>query len=276
MTWGAGKSCSRPPNVRVAGMSSTCLLVSQRAFGMMDLLVSITIIALLMGILLPSLSLVNESARKVACRSNIRQIGLTLGMYADDNKGILPHSVFLPSSISGTGIGSAANAVPAPAEMLMLRIPVNQKPTDSWVPWDGLGLLYWSGFMNAPKVYYCPSHRGLNPFSRFSSSWDLNAVSPIYGNYHYRGYGHMGFGRSRVATRYLYLIEPAATSLVADGMRTFADYNHRSGSNVFRADMSADWFDDTSGELSNMLSPNEESPSNVIDSAWDLLDRRYE
>jgi len=45
------------------------------------------IIALLIGLLLPALSRAKEEARKTQCRSNLRQIGLAMQMYANDNSG---------------------------------------------------------------------------------------------------------------------------------------------------------------------------------------------
>ncbi|MFH0963172.1 MAG: DUF1559 domain-containing protein, partial [Planctomycetota bacterium] len=48
------------------------------------------IIALLVGLLLPALGRAREEARKTQCRSNLRQIGLAMTMYANDNKSYLP------------------------------------------------------------------------------------------------------------------------------------------------------------------------------------------
>jgi len=56
-----------------------------RAFTLIELLVVIAIIAVLMAILMPSLRLVREQARSVACQSNVRTLTLAWLMYKDEN-----------------------------------------------------------------------------------------------------------------------------------------------------------------------------------------------
>jgi prepilin-type N-terminal cleavage/methylation domain-containing protein/prepilin-type processing-associated H-X9-DG protein len=56
-----------------------------RAFTLIELLVVIAIIALLMAIIMPALQKAKEGARDVKCRSNLRNVGVGLTMFLQDN-----------------------------------------------------------------------------------------------------------------------------------------------------------------------------------------------
>jgi len=55
-----------------------------KAFTLIELLVVISVIALLMAILMPALNMARDQGRRVACLSNMRQLGVALMMYQDD------------------------------------------------------------------------------------------------------------------------------------------------------------------------------------------------
>ena len=69
-------------------------LKARGAFSLLDLLVAIAIIGVLMTIMLPVLTHAKESTRRVVCRSNVRQFGLAIALYASEHKDRLPGSVF--------------------------------------------------------------------------------------------------------------------------------------------------------------------------------------
>jgi len=61
-----------------------------KGFTLIELLVVMVIIAMLVGLLLPALGRAQEEASKTQCRSNLRQIGLAITMYAGDNARYTP------------------------------------------------------------------------------------------------------------------------------------------------------------------------------------------
>ncbi len=65
------------------------IMLKRTAFTLIELLVVIAIIALLMSILMPTLSKVREQGKRSVCLNHQRQLGIAWMMYADDYRGKL-------------------------------------------------------------------------------------------------------------------------------------------------------------------------------------------
>jgi len=152
----------------------------RKAFTLIELLVVMVIIALLVGLLLPALARAKEEARKTQCRSNLRQIGLAVEMYTNDNGGWTPtyegsmwyrsgavktayDSIYgdhatdddLPGQLWGNvGTTGGSNA------MLTAKMQAWQTSAMSPSMPIGLGKLYGSGYLTnkGAQMLYCPSN----------------------------------------------------------------------------------------------------------------------
>ncbi|MEK6702338.1 MAG: hypothetical protein AABZ53_08750 [Planctomycetota bacterium] len=216
------------------------------------------VITVLIAILMPTLGTAQEAARRTVCLSNVRQVGFGLSSFADERRGLLPPSIYKQD------VGPGLVPSGASPEMMRLRIGIEEAVGRGVAPsWDGLGLLHEGGFLQGPKVYYCPSHRGEHRFSEYAQVWGSTDKLEIIGNYQYRG-------SDRNGNRRLFQMEPLKTALVSDGMRTLSDYSHRVGCNLLRADLSVEWLGDRQYRIADLLKVGTDERTVVGDSALNL------
>lgn len=234
-------------------------------FTLLDILVTISVVGVLIAIMLPSLTSVRETAHQVVCRSNVRQLGFAFEMYTENHRGSIPKTFTLPSVQDFTNEFTY--------DTLTIRF-ASQQPTTPGT-WDGLGRFFAGEYLPAPKVFYCPSHRGANPYVAYQDSW-RNDHEAIVANFQYRGRGPTGLtlgnGQPQMSDR-IDRIKPSS-AIVADGLRTQSDFNHQVGANVLRADLSVFWFSDASRSVVDSLPKDNELPSAaVLQSIWTSLDK---
>src|ERR1035437_4033630 len=99
-----------------------------RAFTLLELLVVIALVAVLMGMLLPTLSAARDQARKALCLNNVKQIGVGIYTYAGENNYCIPFGPKAPPMIS------AADFYPSTGAPTSLISLMNGQPV-------GLGLM---------------------------------------------------------------------------------------------------------------------------------------
>jgi prepilin-type N-terminal cleavage/methylation domain-containing protein len=155
-------------------MSTSTRRRRSRAFTLVELLVVIGIIAVLIAILMPSLSRARDQARGVQCSSNMRQLIIAAHMFAQDHKGRLPgnHDDALD--------GAYPNKDPEKRSWLSGDF-VNEVYTLANAPETGTLFRY----VKDPRLYLCPSrdqHGGKTSGGSYTNArFDYSAVKCLQG-----------------------------------------------------------------------------------------------
>ena len=73
------------------------MMRNRKGFTLLELLIVVAIIAILAGVLVPSLSRAKAIARRAVCRTNLHAVAVGMRMYLDENKDIMPVAAQMPS-----------------------------------------------------------------------------------------------------------------------------------------------------------------------------------
>jgi prepilin-type N-terminal cleavage/methylation domain-containing protein/prepilin-type processing-associated H-X9-DG protein len=179
----------------------------RHAFTLIELLVVVGIIAILIAILLPTLSRIQEQSRRTACLSNLRQLGSALIMYANANKGRLP----------------------------------NGNPPGIWDDYDGANRVmvdFANIYVKSAKAFHCPSDHDGAPEKIVTADQKLPNSARVSYDF-YSLYWAPEYGPMLVK-----LLGQAPLAWDLDGGNPTGQFrNHKNGGNVCFADGHADWQD---------------------------------
>lgn len=111
---------------------------SKRAFTLIELLVVIAIIALLLAIVTPALRKAKENARETICKTHLKNIGIAILLYLDDN--------------DGRTYDTVAN------EFFWYETDGSYRDPDAWNSYWGLAYI---NYVDDPEIFGCPSFRNV-------------------------------------------------------------------------------------------------------------------
>lgn len=172
--------------------------MKKKAFTLIELLVVVAIIALLISILLPSLSRARELAKRAVCASNLRGIGQGEHIYSNDNQEWFPHHFYLQDAKSGPPENGGVEYV---GKMGSKTVPIS-KETSTSTSSDknsasrSMFLLVVSG-QSTPGQFICPSageeEDDLRNRGSDATSGSESAAQPGKNRFDFRGYPYLSY-----------------------------------------------------------------------------------
>ncbi len=194
-------------------------------FTLVEMLTVVTIVAILMGLLLPSLARARQKAAQVQCMGNLRQLAMALTQYADSWRGRLPPYVTAASPEEHPGLNWTAWSYPyhntprllvCPAGVGKLpeTTPKGFREYDASYGWNYDGTQGNRGPLAAairqPSLVYllCDSGDpcliyGANTWDNLMEELDLDWDSQLEGANRHRGEANAAFVDGHVAAREL-------------------------------------------------------------------------
>ncbi len=135
--------------------------VRRRGFTLVEILVVMSIIALLIGLLLPALADARQDANRVACAAQLHSIGQSLQTYLQStSNNIFPVCPQMPTATHSITVGLVTIINPPPIQSVIGNVPPPTTiPIPNWVPPP-------NDRENA-AVWDCPSD--INPFTSLAS-----------------------------------------------------------------------------------------------------------
>lgn len=150
-----------------------------KAFTLIELLVVIAIIALLISILLPSLSRARELSKRTVCAANLRGIGQAMYIYAQDDPGVFPAIAQILAA--NTGQMQNFNAINRTTEPATTGIP--SVSVDMWA--------IVRANNTTPKQFNCPSTTDIpDPAQDTTAYYDFTTENAGSGQSQYLSYAY--------------------------------------------------------------------------------------
>ncbi len=175
-----------------------------RAFTLVELLVVMAIIGILAALLLPTLGRSKESARAVGCLSNLRQIGVALQLYIQENNNRLP----VMRDVS-TATNPPTPVLPGPDTVLAAQlgnVAVLRCPSDNQGWYQQTGSSYsWNSLLNGQNTDH---------LQVFGLNFKPDEIPLMYDKANF----HIARGAAK-AVNYLYADSHIQNLLVVEGTR---------------------------------------------------------